>query len=128
MPFDWPEYLALAEELSKREEESCVRTAISRAYYFVYHLARQRLIDNGFVIAPGVPTHKQVWEKFQSSPDFRCRKLHDLGRILHDKRNQADYDNPYRGRIESESPALLESAKKFASDLEALEKRLPVVR
>jgi hypothetical protein len=128
MPFEWPEYLTLAEELSKRTEESCIRTAISRTYYYVYHLARQRLIDNQFVIVRGGDTHKQVWEKFQGDADHRCRKLNDLGKILHDKRKHADYDNPYSGRIEAEFPTLLEMAKRFAADLANLEARLPVNR
>ena len=128
MPFDWPEYLTLADELSRRTEEACLRTAISRTYYYVYHLARQRLIENDFIIIRGGDTHKQVWEKFQGDADNRCKKLNDLAKILHDKRKQADYDNPYGGRIEAEFPALLEIAKKFANDLNALEKRLPVNR
>jgi hypothetical protein len=49
-PFSWPDYLTLANELSIRSEEYCLRTAISRTYYFVYHLARQRILDNGFPI------------------------------------------------------------------------------
>jgi hypothetical protein len=128
MPFDWPEYLTLADELSRRTEEACLRTAISRTYYYVYHLARQRLIENDFIIIRGGNTHKQVWEKFQGDADNRCKKLNDLAKILHDKRKQADYDNPYGGRIEAEFPALLEIAKKFANDLDALERRLPVNR
>jgi uncharacterized protein (UPF0332 family) len=129
MPFDWPDYLTIADELSKRTtEEACLRTAISRTYYYVYHLARQRLLDNEFIIVRGGDTHKQVWEKYQGDADHRCKKLNDLAKILHDKRKQADYDNPYAGRIDAEFPALITLAKKFATDLNALEKRLPVNR
>lgn len=127
MAFDWPDYLNLADELSKRTEEACLRTAISRSYYYIYHLARQRLQENRFVITRGEGTHKQVWEKFEGDADFRCKKLYDLAKILHDKRKQADYEISYP-RIESEFPAILDRTKKFAMDLAALDKRLPVNR
>jgi hypothetical protein len=124
-PFDWPDYLTLADELAKRTEEYCLRTAISRAYYYVYHLARKRITDNGFIIARGGDTHKQVWEKFDASPDFDCKKLYQLAKRLHDKRRQADYDIPYP-KIEGEFPEVLNLAKKFAQDLGRLNARLPV--
>jgi uncharacterized protein (UPF0332 family) len=127
MPFDWPDFLTLADDLSKRQEESCLRTAISRAYYFIYHLARQRIIDNQFMIVRQGDTHKQVWEKFEWDPDPRCQRLHSLAKKLHDKRKQADYDIPYP-KIEGEFPALIELAQRFADELNRLDKRLPVNR
>jgi hypothetical protein len=126
-PFDWPDFLTLAEELAMRPEEHCLRTAISRVYYYAYHLARQRVVDNEFVITKFEDSHKQVWEKFGGSPDFQCRKLYDLAQILKDKRRQADYEANFP-RIASEFPGIVNTAKKFATDLNALEKRLPVNR
>jgi hypothetical protein len=124
-PFDWPDYLTLADELAKRSEECCLRTAISRAYYYVYHLARKRVTDNGFIIIRGGDTHKQVWEKFSGSPDWDCKKLCELAKRLHDKRKQADYDMPYP-KIEGEFPEVLNLARRFAVDLGRLNARLPV--
>lgn len=125
--FDWPDFLTLAEELAARPEEHCQRTAIGRAYYYAYHLARQRVVDNEFIITKFEDSHKHVWEKFSGSPDFRCKKLYDLAQILKDKRQQADYDANFP-RIASEFPGIINTAKKFAADLDALEKRLPVNR
>jgi hypothetical protein len=48
MPFDWFEYLQLADELGERAEEGALRSAISRAYYYVYHQALERAEANGF--------------------------------------------------------------------------------
>jgi len=127
MAFDWPDFLTLADELSQRPEEGCMRTAISRSYYYVYHLARQRIIANQFPLVRGGDTHKQVWEKFENDPDYRCKKLYELAKKLHDKRRQADYELIYP-RIEGEFPAVLELARRFAADLNALEERLPVNR
>ena len=36
----------LAEELGQRTDEASLRSALSRAYYFVYHLALQRAEAN----------------------------------------------------------------------------------
>jgi hypothetical protein len=124
-PFDWPDYLTLADELAKRTEEYCLRTAISRAYYYAYHLARKRVIDNGFIIVRGGDTHKQVWEKFDNSPEWACKKLHSLAKILKDKRQQADYDEVYP-RIKDEFPEILNLTRKFALQLSELNVRLPV--
>ena len=124
-PFDWPDYLKLAEELAERSEESCLRTAISRAYYYIYHLGKKRILDNGFPLVRGGDTHKQVWEKFDNSPEFSCRKLYQLAKRLKDKRQQADYDQVYP-RIEDEFPEILRLARKFADDLANLNPRLPV--
>jgi hypothetical protein len=126
-PFDWPDFLTLAEELAARPEEHCLRTAIGRAYYYAYHLARQRIVDNEFVITRGEGSHQQVWEKFNASPDNSCKKLYQLGKILKDKRLQADYE-AILPRIADEFPGIINTAKKFATDLSALDKRLPVNR
>ena len=49
MPFDWTEYARLAEELGTRPDEASLRTAISRAYYSVYHQARDYLLAEGIL-------------------------------------------------------------------------------
>jgi uncharacterized protein (UPF0332 family) len=126
-PFDWPDFLTLAEELAVRPEEHCLRTAIGRAYYYAYHLAKARVIENEFVINKFQDSHKQVWEKFGDSPDFRCKKLYELAQILKGKRQQADYDANFP-RIAAEFPTIIDMTKKFARDLDALDKSVPVNR
>lgn len=126
-PFSWQDYLTLANQLSARTEEYCLRTAISRTYYYIYHLARQRIIDNQFSIARGENSHRQIWEKFENDPDPRCKKLYFTAKKIHDKRKQADYDIPYP-KIDGEFPAVIEMARRFAQDLNQLDQRLPVNR
>lgn len=46
--FSWSDYLSLAEELGKSVDEASLRTAVSRIYYYVYHLALSRAESNGF--------------------------------------------------------------------------------
>jgi uncharacterized protein (UPF0332 family) len=124
MAFDWADFLNMAEELATRPEEHCLRTAISRSYYYAYHLARKRVIDNGFTIVRGGDTHKQVWEKFDASPDWNCKKLYQMAKRLKDKRQQADYDLVFP-RLQDEVPEILLLTRRFAGDLSRLSPRLP---
>ncbi|MEO6801771.1 MAG: hypothetical protein ABI197_00855 [Granulicella sp.] len=123
-PFDWTELSKLADELAKRPEESCRRTAVGRAYYFVFHLARKRIIDNGYRIVPGGNSHKQVWDKYTDSPELDCRKLGEIAKRLKEKRERADYSDAYP-RLEDDLPQILASAQEFASQLASLNPRLP---
>ncbi|MEG4171823.1 MULTISPECIES: hypothetical protein [unclassified Microcoleus] len=45
MKFDWEEYFNLAKELAETTEEAKLRSAVSRAYYSVFCLARNYLRD-----------------------------------------------------------------------------------
>ncbi len=123
-PFDWSEYHRLAQELVKQTGESSLRTAVSRAYYYVFHLARQRLVDNRFIILEKQDSHKQVWEKFNSSTDFRCRKLAEAAKRLKEKRERADYESHYP-QIEKDAPAMVTLAAEFATELARLDPNLP---
>lgn len=38
--FDWRDFFNLAEELSNRNDEACIRSAISRYYYSAFCSAR----------------------------------------------------------------------------------------
>lgn len=124
-PFDWSEFQKLADELAKRPEESCLRTAIGRAYYYVFHLARKRIEANGFFIIRGADTHKQVWEKYNSSLEFDCKKLGEIANRLKEKRQRADYEEHY-ARIGDDLPAVLAEARDFAARIARLNPRFPV--
>ena len=54
MSFNWKEYVDLSEELMSREEESCLRSSISRAYYGVFCLVRN---NKGFKNYTGSNVH-----------------------------------------------------------------------
>lgn len=123
-PFDWSEYLKLASELAQRPEESCYRTAVGRAYYYVFHLARKRLDENGFPFIQGASSHKQVWEKYDGSPEYDCRKLGEIAKRLKEKRERADY-NDFYPRIGEDIPEVLADARDFAARLTRLDPRYP---
>jgi uncharacterized protein (UPF0332 family) len=123
-PFDWSEYFKLADELAKRTEESCRRSAMGRAYYYVYHLALARALANGLTVRPGEGTHTQMWRNFNSSPDPDTRKLGQIAQRLKEKRERADY-NAHYARLEDEIPEMLADAQNFANKLSVLPARFP---
>ena len=123
-PFNWSDYLTLAEELGTRADEASLRSALSRAYYYVYHLALKRAEANNFKIIPGEGTHTQLWRLFNTSPEPACQKLAQIAGRLKEKRERADY-NPNFIRIEDEVPELLAEARDFAARLDKLPARHP---
>lgn len=99
MPFDWTEYARLAEDLRTRGDEASLRTAISRAYYSVYHQARDYLLAEGIQLSRTDSSHKVVWNGYKVIGGS-CRAVGVNGDRLNDNRTQADYDNEVRN-IES---------------------------
>ena len=95
MAFDWSEYLTLAHELARRPgEEAALRSAISRAYYSVYHRAGIRLRQNKVPILPDpLGLHQRQWKVYTDHPDRRCKKIGYDGDRLRESRNRADYDD-----------------------------------
>jgi hypothetical protein len=92
-PFDWAGYLRLANELASRNDEACLRSSLSRAYYYVYHLALIRARRNGFQARPGESTHVQLWRLYNGSPEPACLNLGQMALRLKEKRERADYDS-----------------------------------
>jgi uncharacterized protein (UPF0332 family) len=123
-PFDWSGYFQLAQELAKRKDEASLRSALSRAYYYVYHLALQRAQNNGFSTLPGEGTHKQLWRNYSGSPEPDCQTLAEIASRLKEKRERADYRQTYN-RISDEIPGMLADARDFADRLLRLNPRHP---
>jgi len=69
-------------------------------------------------------SHKQVWEKFDNSPDASCKRLRETGNFLKEKRVTADY-RPNYPRIQEDLPLLIEKANEFAKKLSELDPKLP---
>ena len=101
MKFDWSEYFNLAKELAGTTEEAKLRSAVSRAYYSVFCLARNYLRD--IQQYPrlwqnknyDINAHQYVAEKFiynQSKSQTMIEIGKDLSR-LRKMRNKADYED-----------------------------------
>jgi len=122
--FDWIDYYNLARNLAGRADEASRRSAISRAYYYVYHLALARAVSNGFQIRAGEGSHSQLWRNYSGSPDFDCKRLAIIANRLKEKRERADYEKSYP-RVDEEVDELINDAQKFANTLGTLPLRFP---
>ena len=101
MKFDWSEYFNLAKELAETSKEAELRSAVSRAYYSAFCLARNYLRD--IQLDPRLSWHKTydinahqyVAEEFiyhQSKSQIMIEIGKDLSR-LRKMRNKADYED-----------------------------------
>jgi len=101
MKFDWSEYFYLAKELAETSKEAELRSAVSRAYYSAFCLARNYLRD--IQLDPRLSWHKTydinahqyVAEKFiynQSKSQTMIEIGQNLNR-LRKMRNKADYED-----------------------------------
>lgn len=88
MAFDWLDYLELAKEMAARKDEACLRTAVSRAYYGVFCLARDR---SSFWNYTDGDVHKKVIMEYKNSKDSKEKHVGTLLGELREKRNNADY-------------------------------------
>lgn len=92
MVFDWADYLALARRLAGEPSEASHRSAISRAYYSVYHSARLFLVETeSFQTSTGAPVHAQLWKAFRNK-GATYNAIGLKGDRLRVNRTQADYD------------------------------------
>jgi hypothetical protein len=112
MPFDWWDFFALAEELSKAPgNEAGVRTAISRYYYACHNVAKPRF---------GLQ-HTPLWNAYKDHPDPQYREIGIKGDRLREARVWADYaDQPKTLSV------ALTSARLAAQSLRGLLESLPL--
>lgn len=106
MSFDWREYIRLAEELINQDKESCLRSGVSRAYYGVFCIMRDKA---GFKTYKEYDVHRKVIEYYKSSRDKKEQYVGKLLDELRKKRNDADYDEDKNINADSAKTSLLES-------------------
>lgn len=121
--FDWNQFLVLAVELSNRTEESALRSAISRAYYCVYHIAKARTGAYRFSTDTG-SSHEQLWDLYARNDDNTCKEIALIGNRLRLKRVTADYRAVFT-RIEEVLPEVLKDAKRCLNLLSSLHQDYP---
>lgn len=118
--FDWADYLTLADELASRTgDEAAERTAVNRAYYAAFGVARRHLIRSGVAIPRIGAAHTHVWTSFHDTPDLTQRRIANLGRRLLRRRRRADYDDPYPA-LSADAPLAVAWARRVLTDLAAL--------
>ncbi|MEG4837125.1 HEPN domain-containing protein [Microcoleus sp. B9-D4] len=133
MRFDWSEYLNLAQELaatnshSSPNREAKLRSAISRAYYSTFCLARNYLRDSEkdprlFRKNRDINEHQYVAEEFIYHPTKK-KNLVKIGENLsrlRELRNKADYEDTIFINLQKEARNALVLAENIISALSNL--------
>lgn len=93
---DPAEFISLSVRLSNSQREADLRTAVSRAYYGSFHLARDLLQDCGIQFSGKDLYKAEVHQKLryclgESDNEEAVLLAKKLG-SLRDRRNEADYD------------------------------------
>ena len=96
MPFDWRDYLTLAEELAQRTQDAAsLRSAISRAYYSAFCSARDFLQREGVPLRVAGGIHEAVWQTFLNDPRRQWVSIGQRGDLLRRDRARADYETAF---------------------------------
>jgi uncharacterized protein (UPF0332 family) len=96
MPFDWNDYIKLAQHLyDNNSDQASIRSAISRAYYGSFGIVRPYCITKFGIPARknGPEIHRTVIEKLKASSNKLEFSIGNLLSGLRDDRNLADYDS-----------------------------------
>lgn len=90
------DFIALAIRLSNSRNEADLRSAVSRAYYGAFHMARQFLADCGLRFPAkdiyGAEIHNKVRYCLSESGSSDALVVGHKLRTLRSQRNRADYD------------------------------------
>lgn len=86
------DFLTLAKALLAESTEAHWRSAISRAYYAAFHVARQLLGDLGFRTPRADQAHAYLWLRLSNCGDPQIQIAGQRLRDLRSERNRADYD------------------------------------
>lgn len=122
MVFDWKEYLIFAEEIKLRPEESAKRSAISRAYYCVFHKAKNYATEHlGYIYRPDNPSHAGMWREFKNK-GITLNAIYNYGMKLKNFREVADYYDEFEN-IESSLIQTFHNANHVLKELKNLESK-----
>lgn len=86
------DFLTLAQQLSGAATEAAWRSAVSRAYYAAFHIARHLLEDLGFTVPRADRAHAYLWLRLSNCGDPLVQTAGQGLNGLRRDRNGADYD------------------------------------
>ena|SRR3989338_10919081 len=126
MSFDWNYYLVIAKKLktstdgkpNNNNNEALRRTAISRAYYAMYHFAVSYAENNLGYQKPAKDYHPHIrshYKKQMASPN--CQEVGKILFQLHKARVDCDYKSDGIGNVESLLTSSILQADKIKSFL-----------
>jgi uncharacterized protein (UPF0332 family) len=90
-PFDFADFLDLADDLATGSDEAAWRSAISRAYYAILHVAYRTLRLPAQATISHRTTHRATWDFYTTSSVAICRQVGHAGIQLRQARVDADY-------------------------------------
>jgi hypothetical protein len=122
--FDWSKYLDLATELQTRTDEASLRTAISRAYYFVYNTALSRPAVGQYRLDTNRSAHEELWGLYERNGG-ECKDLADTAKRLKLRRVKADYQHQSYPRLAEDLKGVITDANDCAAILSKLDVDLP---
>lgn len=127
MAFDWRDFLLFAHELRNETQESKQRTAIGRAYYYVYNVGLTEAKKLGY--NPNAPskvgTHKRLWSWCQAQRNSDIVALGDSGNTLHARRISVDYKSVTQAGLRQDVQKQLDEARDFEILLAQITRQLP---
>jgi uncharacterized protein (UPF0332 family) len=108
--FDWVQYLIIARELATRpDNESALRSSISRAYYAAYNAAMAYCGDKKISVLKNRGAHEDLWDAFRRQGDLMLNIVSEKGDRMRRKRTEADYFSEVTGLESSVEQCLQES-------------------
>jgi hypothetical protein len=84
------DFLVLAYSLANQSTEAAWRSAVSRAYYAAFHVARQLLTDLGFRVPFADRAHDYLWLRLQNCGEA---PVETAGAELKELRKYRNYAN-----------------------------------
>jgi hypothetical protein len=125
MAFNWRDYFALAQALAAANGEASKRTSVSRAYYFVFHLALERA-ERNCGAREGGNTHQWCWDRYiYTHNNDACNQIGIDGNRLKGRRVTVDYDSAPINRLDDFVRRMLEDVEQLERDLNNLPPQFP---
>jgi uncharacterized protein (UPF0332 family) len=115
---NWRDFLLLAARLAIGTTEADWRTAVSRAYYAAFHIARRLLADLNFAVPRADRAHQYLVFRLsnsgESAVEHAGRDLDTLRRL----RNRVDYDE-FPALTQAQAAAAVQLAEGIIQVLDA---------
>lgn len=127
MLFQWEKYLELARVLAGDQKEEKLRSAISRAYYYAFHMSQSFSESQGTTINRNTVRNSVHMEVIKFLKEFgrkhsnqRIQKAGQTLGKLKDKRDSADYDDVFeKNDLEASTQFALVMAENIMKDLQS---------
>ena len=119
-PFDWVEYLELAERLvAWRGDPAAERSAISRAYYATFHTAKTYFLAHGGKLTFQGDDRGLVADWFKENESHVLRTIGTAIQRLRRLRRIADYEDRFAD-LSSEAQAAVDLARRTVDAISEL--------